>query len=171
MNRAHQITIVAALLVLSLAVTTAPAAAADIGGTIMSTLTIYEDSQLVDNVTCTVVGAPCISFGASGLTLELNGFTITGQADPLTPCNASGPGEAGIDVSNQRRERILGPGLVQQFHQFGIRLLRSTRVTVKEVTLADNCFSGIFVSEATNNDLEANVSVRNGHPSNPCGGI
>jgi len=55
--------------------------AGDIGGTISSTLTITEDSQLVDDVTCTVTGAPCIAIGAPKVTLELNGFTITGQAD------------------------------------------------------------------------------------------
>src|SRR5439155_24542036 len=37
------------------------ARARDIGGTISATLTITEDSQLVDDVTCTVTGAPCIS--------------------------------------------------------------------------------------------------------------
>ncbi len=39
--------------------------ATDVGGTISATLTITEDSQLVDDVTCTVAGLPCIT--ASGL--------------------------------------------------------------------------------------------------------
>ena len=54
---------------------------ADIGGKISSTLTITADSQLVDDVTCTVTGAACIVIGASHVTLDLNGFTMTGQAD------------------------------------------------------------------------------------------
>jgi hypothetical protein len=171
MNKAHRLAVLVALFGLGLVVTAAPAAATDISGTISSTLTIFEDSQLVGDVTCEVVGAPCISFGAPDLTLELNGFTMTGRADALTPCSVSRPGEAGIAVSNQLRERILGPGLVHQFPQFGIRLLGSTRVTVRDVTLADNCNSGIFVVGGSRHRLEANLAVRNGHPTNPCGGI
>ena len=64
--------------------------AANISGTITATRTIMENSKLVDDVTCTVTGAPCIAFGASGLTLDLNGFSITGLADRQTTC-FSGP--------------------------------------------------------------------------------
>src|SRR2546425_12333900 len=60
--------------------------ARDIGGTISTTLTITEDSQLVDDVTCTVTGAPCIAIGAPRVTLELNGFTMTGLGDSETAC-------------------------------------------------------------------------------------
>jgi hypothetical protein len=115
--------------------------------------------------------APCISFGAPDLTLELNGFTITGRADALTPCSVSRPLEIGIDVNLQNHEVIRGPGLVQQFGQFGIRLRQSTRVAVKNVTLADNCWSGIIVAAGSGHELEGNVSVRNGNPDFPCGGI
>lgn len=160
-----------AIVLLSLGITVAPVAGAEIMGTISSTMTITDDSELVGDVMCTVTGAPCISFGAPGLTLKLNGFAMTGKADALTPCMSAGPGEAGIAVNNQSHERILGPGLVQQFRQFGIRLISSTRVTVEGVTLADNCFSGIFASGGSHHSLKANISVRNGHPSNPCGGI
>src|SRR5262245_14402901 len=99
------------------------ARATDIGGTIDTTLTIFEASQLVDDVICTVTGAPCIALGAAGITLKLNRLTMTGLANPLTPCNTSGSGEIGIDVNTQSDVKILGPGLVQQFRQFGIRLM------------------------------------------------
>ncbi len=66
----------------ALVVCAGSAHATDIGGTISATVTITEDSQLVDDVTCTVTGGPCIAIGASNVTLDLNGFTITGQADP-----------------------------------------------------------------------------------------
>jgi hypothetical protein len=159
------------LLVAALAVSAGTARATEISGTISSTLTILDDSELVGDVTCTVVGAPCISFGAPHLTLELNGFTITGRADALTPCSVSRPLEIGIDVNLQNHEVIRGPGLVQQFGQFGIRLRQSTRVAVKNVTLADNCWSGIIVAAGSGHELEGNVSVRNGNPDFPCGGI
>jgi len=74
------------LLLSALVVSASSAQATDIGGTISSTLTITEDSQLVDDVTCTVTAAACIAFGASGVTLDLNGFTMTGLADPATAC-------------------------------------------------------------------------------------
>src|ERR1700687_6401042 len=84
--------------VFALFVCGARAQATDISGTISSTLTIFDDSELVGDVTCAVVGAPCISFGAPHLTLDLNGFTITGRADALTPCSVSHPGEIGTAV-------------------------------------------------------------------------
>ncbi len=146
--------------------------AADIGGTISTTVTVTENSQLVDDVTCTVTGAPCIIIGAPHVTLELNGFTITGQADPQTACNGAGTGtEIGIDVNGQAGIEIRGPGLVKQFRGFGIRLLNSTGGTVIGVTTSTNCFAGIFVTGGSDHNLENNVSVRNGNATNPCGGI
>src|SRR5579864_3856231 len=88
--------------------------ATDIGGTISTTLTITEDSQLVDDVTCTVTTVPCIAIGAPNVTLELNGFTMTGQADPQTPCSAGAiSDEAGIEANAQTGVTIHGPGLVR----------------------------------------------------------
>jgi hypothetical protein len=72
------------------------ARATDISGTIDATLTIFEDSQLVGDVTCTVTGAPCIAFGAPGITLKLNRFTMTGLASPLTPCDTSAQARLGL---------------------------------------------------------------------------
>lgn len=146
--------------------------AADIGGPIYKTLTITEDSQLVDHVTCLVNDAPCIAIGAPNVTLELNGFTMTGQADPQTACNGGGSGpEIGIDVSAQAGIDIRGPGLVKQFRGQGIRLLNSTGSSITGVTTSTNCFSGIFVSGGSDHRLHHNLSVRNGNRSNPCGGI
>jgi len=144
----------------------------DIGGAISATLTITGDSQLVDDVTCTVVAAPCIAIGAPHVTLDLNGFTITGQADPQTGCSGTGTGgENGIDVNTQTGVQIRGPGLVKQFRGFGIRLQNSTGGTIMDVTVSTSCFSGIFVSGGSDHRLEGNVAVRNGHGTNPCGGI
>lgn len=147
--------------------------AMDIGGTISSTLTITEDSQLVDDVTCTVTGAPCIAFGASGLTLELNGFSLTGRGDPQTGCSgASTAGEIGILANGLKDVIIRGPGRVEQFRNFGIQLVNTTGGTIADVTVATNCMSGIFVSGGSaNNVVERNVSIRNGHLTAACGGI
>jgi hypothetical protein len=150
--------------------------AKDIGGTISMTVMISEDSQLVDDVTCTVTGAPCISIAASHVKLELNGFTMTGQADPQTACNG-GPStfpssqEDGIDVQGQSDIAIRGPGLIQRFRGPGIFLVNSTSVTVTGLTVSTNCFSGILVGGGSDDDISGNVSVRNGNANFACGGI
>jgi parallel beta-helix repeat protein len=149
-----------------------PASASEISGMISSTLTIMDDSELVGDVTCMVAGAPCISFGAPGIKMKLNGFTITDGANPSNNCAASNFAEDGILVSAQHDVAILGPGLVQKFAGLGISLRGSTKVTVKGVTASDNCFSGIFLFATTDSDIERNISVRNSIGSNgsPCGG-
>ena len=141
----------------------------DISGTISTTLTVSEDSELVGDVTCRVAGAPCIVIGASGIKLRLNGFTIT---EDITGCTPATSFQDGIDVVGQHDVAILGPGLVQKFGGLGIFLGRSTKVKVKDVTASDNCFSGILLGGTTDSDIERNVSVRNsiGSEGAPCGG-
>jgi hypothetical protein len=146
--------------------------AKDISGAIATTVTITENSRLVGNVTCTVTGAPCITFGASDLTLDLNGYSITGLGDAQTGCAGTAVGsEIGILVNNLSNIAIRGLGMVQQFRNFGIQLLSSTGITVTDVTSSTNCTSGIIVTGGSNNLLENNVSVRNGTLGNACGGI
>ena len=157
----------------SLVLISGTASASDIRGTISSTLTITDNSQLVGNVTCTVTGAPCIAFGAPGIALKLNGFSLTGQGDAVTGC-AGGQvaGESGIVVNGLRGVVIQGPGIVQRFRFEGIQIIGgSSRVLVTMVTASTNCRSGIFVGASSDNDIEANTSIRNGNGSNPCGGI
>jgi hypothetical protein len=159
------------LLLVALILCATGAQATDIGGPISTTLTITEDSKLVGDVACTVTGAPCIAFGASGLTLDLNGYSLNGLADPQAPCGSPGPNEAGILVNSFNNVVIRGPGVVQQFRNFGIQLQNSTGATVTGVTMSSNCASGVIVIGGSDHLLEGNVSVRNGAPNAPCGGI
>ncbi len=148
------------------------ARAAKISGTISATMTINEDSQLVGDVTCSVTAAACLTITASHVTLDLNGFTITGQADPLTACNGAGTGsESGITASGRTDVTIRGPGIVQRFRGFGISFSNATASTITGVTTATNCFAGIFLSGGALNDLTGNISIRNGNLTSPCGGI
>lgn len=148
--------------------------ATEISGTISTTLTIFDDSELVGDVICTVADAPCIAFGAPGIKLRLNGFTITGRAEPPNGCTptAKFPSEDGIDVVGQHDVAVLGPGLVQKFASVGIFLGRATKVKVGGITASDNCFSGILLIGTTDSDIEKNISVRNsiGSQGLPCGG-
>ena len=178
MQRNHIWTILGAM-VLSTAMA-GRAHATDISGTITTTLTIISNSQLIGDVTCQVTGAPCIviqnPYGFFGIhpTLDLNGFTITGLADPQTACGAGGANnsETGIAVSGQGGVIIRGPGIVQSFRGFGINFSNVSSSSITGVTTAGNCFSGIFMTAGSaNNVLEGNISIRNGNLTNPCGGI
>jgi hypothetical protein len=166
-------TLAAATVVAAVLAVTGTASAADIRGTISTTLVITEDSQFVGDVTCTVTGAPCIAFGASGIALRLNGFTLTGLANPVTACSGSNNTtlESGIDISNQRGAVIQGPGVIQGFRSSGIRLNMSTRVLVSLVTASTNCMAGIWVIAGSDNEIVNNTFSRNGNVTLPCGGI
>ena len=156
---------------------TGTARATDITGNISTTLTIMQDSRLVGDVTCTVTGAPCIAFGASGLTLDLNTYSITGLADVHMTCSG-GPTalappavEDGIDLGSQTNVTVHGPGIVRQFRGPGIFSLKGDRVTITGVTTANNCASGILVGAGSNHTISDNISIRNGSRTLACGGI
>jgi hypothetical protein len=156
---------------------TGGAYAADISGTIATTLTITDDSKLVGDVTCTVSGLPCIAIGAPGITLDLNSFTMTGLADAQTGCNGAPStfvataSDDGVFVNAQTGVTIRGPGVVRQFRGSGISLLNSSGATVTGVTASTNCLSGIIALGGSGHDVSGNVSVRNGNVTFPCGGI
>ena len=147
--------------------------ATDISGIIGSTLTITENSKLVGDVDCTVVGAPCITFSVSGLTLDLNGYNMVGLGDSATGCSGNATAnESGILVNMLQNIVIRGPGVVTQFRNTGILLVGATGGTVTGVTTSTNCASGILLGgNSSNNLIENNVSVRNGNLASPCGGI
>jgi len=164
--------IVSVFIVFAFFLCTARVQAAEISGTISTTLTIYNDSELVGDVKCMVVGNPCIDFGASDLKLRLNGYSIT---EEITGCTSATSSQDGIDVGDVvtlHDVAILGPGLVKGFGGFGMGVFGSSKVRVEEVTASDNCFSGIILVGSTDSDIERNVFVRNssGSEGAPCGG-
>jgi hypothetical protein len=146
-----------------------PVQSTQISGTISSTLTITDDSELVGDVTCKVEGNACILMAAYHIKLNLNGFTMKGT---ITGCTQSTSLDDGIDVIGEQDVDILGPGLIQGFGGFGIFVDAASKVKIKKVTISDNCFSGIILVGTTDSDIEKNVSVRNslGSEGNPCGG-
>src|SRR5579862_3321739 len=146
--------------------------AANIGGIISATLAVNENSRLTDDVTCMVSNAPCLDIVASNVTLELNGFSITGLADPQTGCAGSGAtgAEQGIRILNQTGDTIHGPGIVQRFRVHGIIINASTGTSITGVTTSTNCASGILIG-GDSNVIENNISIANGNLGAPCGGI
>src|SRR5688572_4047916 len=162
-----------------------PSAAEDISGIITVTKVIVEDSQLVGDVTCTTLTTPCIQFGAPGVALRLNGFTVTGPANPdnTTTCNPTSGAPPSDGISNgtsaatsQSGVQIIGPGMVQKFRRHGLFIIGvvgvATNVTIKHVTSHHNCYSGLLTNGMTSSVLEGLVSVRNAANSGaaPCGG-
>lgn len=143
--------------------------ATEISGTISATLTIFDDSKLVGDVTCAVDSGPCILIAASHIKLSLNGFTLAGTIAGCTPSTST---DDGIDVIGLSDVAIVGPGVIQGFGGFGIFLFKDTGVKIERVTVTDSCFSGIILVLTTDSDIERNVSVRNsmGSENGPCGG-
>ena len=141
--------------------------AEDIRGAIAATKIITEDSQLVGDVTCSVIDNPCIALVASGIKLSLNGFTITGPANPddSATCNPGGgpPPADLINIANLTDVQILGPGVLQRSRRNGIFIggAANTRITVKQVTLHHNCGSGIMTANMRDSIIEGNTSIRN----------
>lgn len=154
---------------------TGTAFAEDISGFITTTRTIRENSRLVGDVTCTVTSAPCITFGASHIDLRLNGFTISGQADPTTACNGTTTaGEHGISSGGQTDVEVRGPGVVQRFRAVGVFFTGTLLGKVESVTATTNCQAGILINGTSSKiSLGSNVAVRNGsaQPGLSCGGI
>ena len=110
-------------LVLAAVVTASVASLAEdrVSGLITRTYVIVEDTELTGDVTCDVTGAACFSFGAPGVELRLNGYSITGKADPVTGCGgAITAGEFGITTGGRANVSIQGPGLVQRFRSHGV---------------------------------------------------
>src|SRR6188768_3859136 len=148
-----------ALVSLPLVVCAAPATAEDISGTITTTRIIVEDSRLVGDVTCTTTTTPCLQFGAPNITLHLNGFMVTGPANPddTTTCNPTSGAPFSDGISNgtsaatsQAGVRVIGPGMVQKFRRHGLFIVGapgvSTNVTVRNITSHANCFSGLLTN-------------------------
>ena len=149
------------------------AAAEDIGGIIVRTLVLSENTRLIADVTCTVTGAACIAFGAPNIVLNLNGFTISGLADPAAGCRGTNIGtDVGITTNGQANVGIRGPGVVQRFSADGILFVATVRGWVQSVTTTTNCMSGIRINPTSSLiSVESNVSVRNGTAAAACGGI
>jgi hypothetical protein len=137
--------------------------AGPLSGNITSTLTITRDTWLTGNVTCNVAtGTECIVFGSSFISLELNGFTITGKG--ATGVNRGScptgvvPGEAAIDTNFKNFVLIEGPGLIGEFRERGI-VVTGSNSQVENVVVSSTCSDGIDVF-GSHNEIDYNKVVR-----------
>jgi parallel beta-helix repeat protein len=103
---------------------------------------------------------PCLTdgiiIGASGITLDLNGFTVSGVAGQLTQgVGVRLAGHSGVTVTN---------GTVTKF-QAGVSIENGASNTVSDLTAVENTGGdGIVISGATsdNNNVLNNAVLRNG---------
>ena len=156
------------------------ARATDLKGTITNTVTLFDDSRLVDDVTCavplTVSGAnPCIAFGTDHIKLRLNGHTITGGVTPPTGCSLPTDSNYGVGilVAGRSDVEIQGPGIIQEFERWGILLSSSDHVTVRKITVERNCWSGMQTSGVSESNFTEDNWINNAAGSNgaACGGV
>lgn len=148
----------------------------EICGVIPTTLTIVENSELTCDVECLQLdNGPCINFGAPGIKLSLNGFKMTGPANPPANCVTTEEFLPADGIAGVGRNDVVieGPGLVQKFKRHGMFLSLLSNAVVKRVTSHENCFSGLLMGGVTRTLVEELVSVRNAVASSvfPCGGI
>ena len=111
--RARGWPITTAGLVLAAVVSASVASLAEdrVSGLITRTYVIVEDTELTGDVTCDVTGAACFSFGVPGVELRLNGYSITGKADPVTGCGGTiTAGEFGITTGGRAERLDAGTG-------------------------------------------------------------
>ena len=136
-----------------------------VSGTITRTFSIVANTDVTGDITCAVAdGTPCLSFGAPGVELRLNGYTVTGKGDPVTGCGgAVTTGEVGITTNAQKAVVVRGPGLVQRFRSHGVQVAGSDGARIEGITVSTNCGSGIFIPATSFNTLvQENTTVRNG---------
>jgi hypothetical protein len=82
----------------------------------------------------------------------------------------------GIDALDRTHVKIEGPGIIQHFARWGILVGAtghpSDHVTVKRVTVFDNCWSGMQTVSTSRSTFEENVFADDAGGSNgaSCGG-
>jgi hypothetical protein len=123
-------------------------------GVIAGTIVILHDAWLACDVKCLQDPArPCIEFGRPGIKLSLNGFKLTGPANPptLSDCVTTGNFVPADGIRSVHDDvQIEGPGLVQNMRRHGIALFGPPgfvdKAQVKKLISHQNCFSGIWLA-------------------------
>ena len=150
----------------------------DLCGVLPTSVPIDRDARLVCDVECQQVdNLPCINFVANNIKLSLNGFKMTGPSNTPSLSNCATtenffPGD-GVGATGRTDIVIEGPGVIQRFKRHGIALNGVRKAVVKKLVSHQNCFSGVWLVNATRETLlEEVVSVKNSAASSvfPCGG-
>jgi parallel beta-helix repeat protein len=105
--------------------------------------TITTDTTLTADVTCTSYSG--VYFGARGITLDLNGYSITSTSH--TGAGVYNDGFDGVTIQN---------GTISGFFD-GVDVVVANRNTVQDLTLLDLGGTGIYVIEGNGNKILGNT--------------
>ena len=122
------------------------------GDTITTDTTL--DSDLVD---CPSNG---IVIGADGITLDLNGHTISGDDEPFEPCPDDEPCDIGVLNDGHDAVTIEG-GTVRDFGP-GVGIVLAKRNRLRHLAAVGNTFEGIFLFRSARSRVHGNSASRNG---------
>jgi YVTN family beta-propeller protein len=108
---------------------------------------ITADTVLESDLNCS---GPGLTFGADGITLDLNGHTINGNSGPCEEC----PFEAGIEINGHTGVTIIN-GTVHGF-VYGIFVQNGSHDnTVTSIVTTNNIFNGIsLLGDSDDNQIE-----------------
>lgn len=115
------------------------------GATVLADLTLTSDLQ-----DCSEDG---LVVAASNVTLDCNGFAITGAGSASNTAGIRSHGTSGVTIQNCRIENFTN----------GITLEDASTHTVMQNTLVGNKSAGLYVHRSTDNILQENEVERNGY--------
>lgn len=117
------------------------------------------DTTLTGDMVC---AGTALRIGADGITVDLNGDTISGDGVSV--------GSAGVENAGYHKVTIEN-GTITAFF-FGIHLEGADDNRIRAITADGNSFSGIYLEEGSDdNRIEESVVINNGSPARPGNGI
>ena len=117
------------------------------------------DTTLTGDMTC---AGTALRIGADGITVNLNGYMITGDGVTVGAAGVRNAGYNGVTIEN---------GTITNFF-FGIYLNGASGNTIQLITADGNTFSGIYVENGSNsNQIVDSVVINNGTPAHRGNGI
>jgi parallel beta-helix repeat protein len=120
---------------------------------------VTEDVTLTSDLNCG--SGDGLIAGASGITINLNGYKITGSEDAgLQATSMDYDGSSGIVVANVDDVVISGLGEISDFDR-GVTLMGSEGSQITDVQLANNGI-GVLMSGASGSELSRNTITNNG---------
>jgi parallel beta-helix repeat protein len=122
------------------------------GDTITADTTL--DSDLVD---CPNNG---IVIGADDITVDLNGHTIAGDAQPFEPCPENEPCDVGV-LNDGHDGVTIKNGAVTAFGP-GVFLFKARHNRLRDLSANENAFNGIVLSRSAHNRIERSSASRDG---------
>ena len=96
--------------------------------------------KLIENITCSTQDTSAITISADDVTLDLNGFTITGAG------KAVGSSGDGIEATSTVRNITIKNGIIRDCRDDGIDMASATSITVENVTMYNNGDRGVYAN-------------------------